>query len=478
MSSDASSFDIHGDNIMKNLFFILFFVLQTTLAVAQTDSPDQSVYIKVGEAKVKKSLMALPSFQFQGSPTANPDFRSIGQELFGVFSNDLDVSGYFQFLNPNAFLEDTAKIGLKPAPGEPNGFHFEKWKQIGSEFLVRAAYKIQGPDLLLEGYVYYVNQGKSILAKTYKGRKQDARLIAHTFANETIEALTGKKGYFRSKIVVSTNRAGGKSKEIYVLDWDGANPQRITFTNNISLSPNWSPDGNTIAYTTFTFHKNRKAINTDLLSYDLKTKKRFLLSWMPGLNSGAAFTPDGKNIFLTNSNSDNHDIFKIDADGKNRVRITNARNREINVEPAVSPDGKKVAFSSDRHGNQHIYTMDIDGSNVKRITFAGTFNAAPTWSPDSKKIVFAGLDKSNYDLFVINVDGTGLERLTSATKKNGRAANNEYATFSPDGRQIIFVSDRTGAKQLYIINIDGTNERRLTFDAYDYFSPKWLWKLD
>jgi TolB protein len=461
---------------MKFITRLLILSLLLISTQSHSQSAPDTVYIKVGDAKIRKSLMALPPFQFQGVPAQNPNFRSIGQELFNVFYNDLDVSAYFQFINQAAFLEDTQKIGLKPAPGEPGGFNFENWKKIGAEFLVRAAYRIQGKDLFLEAYVYQIAQAKVVLAKTYKGTTGDARIMAHTFANDLVFAMTGKPGYFTTKIVISTDRAGGKSKEIYAMDWDSANAQRITFTRNISISPNWSPDGNTIVYTTYTYHKNAKLVNTDLLSYDLKNKKRFLLSWKNGINSGATFSPDGKSIYLTNSNNDNHDIFKIDADGKNRVQITKSRLGQLNVEPSVSPDGKLIAYSSDRDGKPMIYTMNVDGSGAKRITFAGNYNSSPNWSPDGKKIVFSGQDGSHFDIFVMNADGTGLERLTSANKKDGKPATNEYPNFSPDGRQVIFISNRTGNNQLYIINIDGTNERRLTFDQYNYYSPKWLWK--
>lgn len=458
----------------KKLFLVLFLGF---LFCLPSYTQNTSIYIKVGDAKVKRSLLALPPFQFLGSPTVNPNYRSIGQELFTVFNNNLDVSAYFQFINPNAYLEDTSKVGLRPAPGEPGGFNFENWKKIGTEFLVRAGYRIEKNDLYLEAYVYHVNEAKSILAKTYKGTTNDARLIAHTFANDLIFALTGKKGYFTSKIVVSSDRAGGKAKEIFIMDWDAANVVRKTFTKNISISPNWSPDGKSILYTTYTFHKNAKQTNTDLLSLDLISNKKYVLSWQRGVNSGGTYSPDGKHIYLSISNGDNHDIYRIDPDGKNRVQITKGKFGELNVEPSVSPDGKKIAFSSTRNGRKPmIYIMNTDGSDIKQVTYAGDYNSSPSWSPDGKKIVFAGQDKTHYDIFIMNADGTGLERLTSAKMKNGRPADNEYPTFSPDGRQVMFTSKRTGTHQLYLINIDGTGERRLTFDQANYYSPKWLWK--
>ncbi len=460
--------------MMKALLYIFLFLAVLT---SRADAQSSPIYIKVGDAKLKRSLVALPPFQFLGSPTVNPNYRSVGQELNTVFYNDLDVSSYFQFINPNAYLEDPAKVGLRPAPGEPGGFNFENWKKIGAEFLVRGGYRFEKGDLYLEAYVYYVSEAKNILAKTYKGTSKDARLIAHTFANDLIQALTGKKGYFTSKVVVSSDRSGGKSKEIFIMDWDAANFTQKTFTKNISISPNWSPDGRHIIYTTYTFHKNAKQTNTDLLSLDLITNRKYVLSWQRGVNSGGTYTPDGKNIFLSISNGDNHDIYRIDTEGKNRAQITKGKFGELNVEPCVSPDGTRVAFSSTREGSKPmIYTMNTDGSSIKRVTYAGDYNSSPNWSPVGKKIVFAGQDKTHYDIFIMNADGTGLERLTDAKKKNGRPADNEYPVFSPDGRQVLFTSNRTGTYQLYLINIDGTGERRLTFDQANYYQPKWLWK--
>jgi TolB protein len=48
--------------------------------------------------------------------------------------------------------------------------------------------------------------------------------------------------------------------------------------------------------------------------------------------------------------------------------------------PAWSPDGTKIAFVSDRDGNGDIYVMNADGSNVIRLTNEG-YNFEPSWSP-------------------------------------------------------------------------------------------------
>lgn len=280
------------------LFVTFIFLSLTQAALAQIAAPpaapaseNSGVYIKVGEAKVKRSLLALPAFQFLGTPATSPNHKQVGTDLFNTVLNDLDVSSYFEFIKQEAFLEDTSKIGLRPAPGEPNGFNYENWKKIGAEFLVRAGYKIIKGEVTLETYLYHVPQAKLIFGREYKGTTNGIREMSHTLANDIVKALTGRKGIFLSKLVVASDKEGSSWREIFVMDWDGNNFQKITSHKSVCLSPTWSPDGNTVAYTTYAFHAKVKQRNPDLFAYEMKSGKRFLLSSRPGVNSGAAYSP-------------------------------------------------------------------------------------------------------------------------------------------------------------------------------------------
>lgn len=452
-------------------------LLCISLFISSSVHAEEQIFIKVGEANVKKSLMALTPFQLLSSPVNLKNQKEAGSTLYNTINNDLDVSSYFQFINQNAYLEDPAKVGLRPKPGEAGGFDFNNWSKIGTEFLVRGGYKIDGDNLVFEVYCYYVPQAKLVLGKTYKGKITDARYVAHTFSDDLIKALTGNVGIFRSKIAVISDRGGGGYKEVYVMDWDTNNLKKITNHRSITVSPAWSPDGTTLLYTAFSYHKESKSRNPDLYSYEIYTGKRFLLSWVKGFNSGATFDPTGKRIYFTVSQNNSPDIFSMTADGKDKKQITHGPLNAMNVEPAVSPDGKKIAFSSDRSGRPMIYIMDIDGTNVKRLTIAGKYNATPAWSPDGKKLAFSGWEDNHFDIFTMNPDGTNMQRLTSAKKANGKPSSNESPTFSPDGRHVMFISDRSGTKQIYLVNVDGSRERRISFDSSNYFGPKWLWKI-
>lgn len=454
------------------LLVLACMTLSSTHSLAQEDS---RITVKLGDAKAKKSLVAFPPLQVQGAAAGA---QKVGAELFNVIINNLTVSGYFQFMPQSAFVEDTSKTGLRPAPADPNGFRFQSWTALSTDFLIRGGFSVAGGKINLEIYVYHVPKADLVMGKKYSGPAGSARQMAHKFSNDLLKALTDKEGPFLSRIVVSSDRGGNGWREIYLMDWDAANPEKITNHRSLTMSPAWSHDGKKIAYTATVQRQRGAPRNHDLFLYDIATKSRRIISFRKGMNSGASFAPDGRHLYLTISQTVSPDIYRMTFDGDLALRLTKGPNDAMNVEPTVSPDGSKIAFSSDRSGKTMIFTMNSDGTNVKRLTHAGQFNASPAWSPDGKKIAFAGYEKDHFDIFVMNADGTGMIRLTKATKPNGRMANNEDPTFSPDGRFVAYTSDRSGSKQIYMSTVDGSEERRITNDRFNYFKPKWSINLE
>lgn len=176
-----------------------------------------------------------------------------------------------------------------------------------------------------------------------------------------------------------------------------------------------------------------------------------------------AYSPDGSKVAFSSSRDGNPEIYTMNADGSNQIRLTN--NTDTDTYASYSPDGTKIVFASSRDGVPRIYTMNADGTSQTRLTNnANTFDYFPSFSPDGTKIAFTGVLGVNADVFVMNADGTNPTKIT-----NG--GTNDAPSFSPDGTKIVF----SKSDGIYTMNSDGSGQVRLAntgaADRYAAYSP-------
>src|SRR5262249_42346201 len=103
-----------------------------------------------------------------------------------------------------------------------------------------------------------------------------------------------------------------------------------------------------------------------------------------------AFSPDGRQIVFRSSRDGNHEIYLMDADGKNPRRLTD--NPATDTAPSFSPKGNQIAFTSNRENGYQVYTIDISPEGVpgpaRRITNTQGLNMHPRYSPDGEWLIF------------------------------------------------------------------------------------------
>lgn len=456
-------------------FSIFSFLFAVLLSLNLKAKPQ--IFVHLGSAKIKISSLALPKFRLLNfQKHLKTKAKRLNTKLYKAINHNLNYASFFQVLSPQAFLENSLLLDSKPKPYSKTGFLFKNWRKIGVDFLIRGDIFFKQSTFIFRVFIYNINTAEQLFAKEYKIiRLSEIELLADTFSNDLVYNITKKKGMYFSKIVASY-RSPYKYKEIYTMDWDGKNKKRITFYRNLAISPSWSWNKKKLLYTAFPFHIKARQRNPDLFVYNLKTKKRKILSYYKGVNSGGIFTPDDKKVILsrTNSKGGSYLVEIFVKTGKLNRYLLNKSSSSLNVEPAISPDGKWLAYSSNKAGREMLYVMNLKSKKSKRLTFAGRYNSSPSWSSDSKTLAFAGYSKGHYDIFTISKEGKNLKRLTSIRKKSGAWANNEDPSFSPDSQMIVFSSNKTGFKHLYIMrSSDGGGLRAISSGPGSYERPKW-----
>jgi TolB protein len=413
----------------KFLFLVSCFLLLASAAEGR-------IYIPVDQPSDKRFPIAITH------PVIFEGYRGLysgSEKIHSVIENDLLLSGYFDIITESAFLDQGTNITA-------DTINFSQWTAIEASALVKGLIKKEGGKYVIQLKLFDPYSAQMLVGKQYTADEKDIRSVAHRFSDEIMEALTGTRGIFNTKIAYSSAERKGKS--IYVMDVDGENNQKITKDSSINLGPAWSPDGSQLAYASF------KSGNPEIFVSDLKTGNSKQITKNKSTNITPAWYVDNKTLYFSSSLGDSTEIFAANHSSGKAQRITNVGG--INIAPRFSKDGNLMVYSSTRAGRLHVYTQLVGGGEARRLTFVGVHNDSPDISPDGSKIVFCGQDSGTFDIFIMNIDGANIQRLTIDS------GSNEHPRWSPDGRFIVFSSTRSGSPVVYMMRADGSNQVKIS----------------
>ena len=133
--------------------------------------------------------------------------------------------------------------------------------------------------------------GEAVASEVATGdSERDALFRAADVAVAKTNGL-GLRGYFRSKLVFIGERTG--HQEIYTSDLFFGDVKQITHDRAIAMTPRWSPDGERVIYTSYF-----KSGFPDIFEIDLGSYQRTTFVSFKGTNSGAHFSPDGRQVAM------------------------------------------------------------------------------------------------------------------------------------------------------------------------------------
>jgi hypothetical protein len=194
------------------------------------------------------------------------------------------------------------------------------------------------------------------------------------------------------RVVTYQNPAGTEviAPELFIAPiGDVLNARQVTQLEGSEMyAPTWSPDGQQLAVA------SDARGNLDIWRINADGTQPQRLTDNTGVDTQPAWSPNGDVIVYASDQANGPDsglteLFSINTDGENIIQLTDAANSSYT--PSWSPAGTRIVFASDRNGDSDIFSIDAAGQDVVLLTVddGGAEDRFPAFYPNGRDILFS-----------------------------------------------------------------------------------------
>jgi len=245
--------------------------------------------------------------------------------------------------------------------------------------------------------------------------KNVKRITFNSFEDETpVWSPDGKS-------ILFSRYTGGDNNELFLIDADGSNERQLTNHPLRDGHAKFLADGSRIIFNSQRHDEGTLELkNYEIYEMNPDGSEIQRLTNHIEWDTYPSFSPDGQKVLwrriLTDTTAPrryNSEIYTMNRDGSNIKNLSD--HPSFDGYPVWSPDGKQILFVSSRHGQTtshlQLFVMNSDGTNIRQLTRNNIEeeDVRPSWSSDGKKIVF------NRD----NPDGTRIHILELTSSGSG-----------------------------------------------------------
>ena len=276
------------------------------------------------------------------------------------------------------------------------------------------------------------------------------------------QAFQGVGAQSDDRILFVSDRDG--NLDIYVMQADGTNVQRLTTDPAVDVEPAWSPNRQQIA-----FASNRNG-NYGVYVMNADGSNPHRVSPDDGnYYAQPTWSPDGQRLALVSDRSHTLGVYTINATGGNLQAVTDHPGNSSH--PTWSSDKYQIAFSSEQNGYPEIFVSENDGQPPQLFVTSEEADCSdPAWSPDGQHLAYVATGSGYAEIYIKSV-ADGSDRILIAEKD----AYIQSPTWSPDGQYLAYEKkDSSGKSMILIVNIDGQSSRQaVNMPNSNTRSPSW-----
>ncbi len=222
---------------------------------------------------------------------------------------------------------------------------------------------------------------------------------------------------------------------VWILDLERGNRERITFDPTVKTKPTWSPDGKTIAYLARLGGQKAvirsKPANGTGAEQTLVDEKDYTVDF-------PQYSPDGKYmVYLRVQGVGAAGIMAQPLAGGEPIPVLNTPGLQVTLPVfSVSPNGKWIAYTSGESGTYEVYVAPFPKGEGKWQVSNGNATAA-VWRRDSKELFYLSVGG---DLYATEIGENGNELQMGTPKlmfKPNIAPMGTLYDVAPDGQSFV-----------------------------------------
>ncbi len=279
--------------------------------------------------------------------------------------------------------------------------------------------------------------------------------------------------------------------DIVVMNDDGSRRRRLTHSTQATHRyPRWSPDGKKIAFTRY-MDRTQSQTTAEVFVMNADGTNPQRLTYNNVFDVDSSWSPDGKRIAFTSTRTGAWEVFVIELATRTLTQITGFEEDAGSASPDWSPDGTQIVFErfisiGNGISPKTIYVMSADGQHQRPVLrdppLKGplTLRYFPRWSADGQRLLFyesKWLRDGDVMRLIVQRIGGAKRKITDINDRLGNNFLIAGASWMEKDRAILFslmLTDKpTPNYNLYRYGLETRSLRRLTRETSDEKWPDW-----